>query len=171
MRHEKPNPLAMIPWQCGQHLQQSVSISQARILRGQNTCIAPRDCWSHLSDYSSADELDLTTISQAAKSKVPWTSHCLPASQEATPHFPSPIFSPTPFYKCHLALTLPANSTSSKCRRIPFTFCIDLWTQIFPMGICCLPGQITSTFKLLNSMRQVRPHTMWVARKVNTAKM
>lgn len=134
------------------------------------------DCWLHLSDYSY--ELDLSTISQAANSRVPWTSYWSP-SQDATLYFPPILLSSTGPLQMGLPLGINPifELQLSECRRLTFMFLLVSEHEYFPrVSICCLPGQIMSTHKLLKHViwtswnRLDLIHTMWVARNVNTAK-
>lgn len=131
------------------------------------------DCWLHLSDYSY--ELDLSTISQAANSRVPWTSYWSP-SQDATLYFPPILLSSTGLFQMGLPLGINPifKLQLSECRRLTF---IGFWTRIFPKGIYLLsPRANYETHKLLKHViwtswnRLDLIHTMWVARNVSTAK-
>lgn len=134
------------------------------------------DCWLHLSDYSY--ELDLSTISQAANSRVPWTSYWSP-SQDATLYFPPILLSSTGPFQMGLPLGINPifELQLSECRRLTFMFLLVSEHEYFPrVSICCLPGQIMSTHKFLKHViwtswnRLDLIHTMWVARNVSTAK-
>lgn len=120
-------------------------------------------CWVHLSDYSH--DLGLSAISQAANSRVPWTSHGPP------PHPPGkmqPLASRL-FCCLPLALQMPLGTNPpfklqlSECRRLPFMVPIGFGTQIFPKGIYLLSPRAnykyTKTLETLylNFMKQVRP--------------
>lgn len=134
------------------------------------------DYWLHLSDYSY--ELDLSTISQAANSRVPWTSYWSPVKMQP---FTSRLFCCLPLalskWVFHWALTLSSNSSSQSAGDLLSCSLLVSEYEYFPrVSICCLPGQIMSTHKLLKHIiwtswnRLDLIHTMWVARNVNTTK-
>lgn len=136
------------------------------------------DCWLHLSDYSH--ELDLSAISQAVNSRVLWTSHGPPTHPPVKMQpLASRLFCclPLALSKCHWALTLPSNSSSQSAGDSLLCSLLVSEHKYFPrVSICCLPGQIINTRKLLKhfiwiSWNRLDPiRTMWVARNVNTAK-
>lgn len=77
----------------------------------------------------------------------------------------------------HWALTLSSNSSSQSAGDLLSCSLLVSEHEYFPrVSICCLPGQIMSTHKLLKHViwtswnRLDLIHTMWVARNVNTAK-